>query len=243
MIKKITLVFGLLFAAGISACSVSAGANGLALEPIQAAPTAETLNQNSLFRDDMNKDISKEWGLKVVSGIEKQLYWSQESGAVRVELKPGNDTNFIFFHKNKKYKDVMVKAEGRYLENSPAYLAVICRATEKGWYEFRINSQGYYQLLKFDQYLKDQGKNAYTDLVGGQFRSTLIKAGKEINQFALSCKGNELKAFINNEQLFKDRRPLIIEDSSFSEGAIGFGVSSNGNSADISFSFIEALKP
>ncbi len=243
MYKKIAFAICLLLAASLSACTVSPGANGMALEPIKVMPTAETLNQSSSFRDDMSKDISKDWGLKVISGLEKQLYWSQEAGAFRIELKPGNDTNFAFIHKNKKYKDVVVKAEGRYLESSPAYLAVICRASEKGWYEFRINSQGYYQLLKFDQYLKDQGKNAYTDLVGGQLRSTLVKTGKDINQFALSCQGNELKAFINDEQLFKDRQPIVIEDSSFSEGAIGFGVSSNGISADVSFNFIESLKP
>lgn len=243
MFRKIALVFGLLLAAGLSACTASPGGNGMALEPIKAIPAAETLNQNSSFRDDLSKDISKDWGLKVISGLEKQLYWSQEASALRIELKSGNDTNFAFIHKTKKYKDVVVRAEGRYLESSAAYLAVICRASEKGWYEFRINSQGYYQLLKFDQYLKDQGKNAYTDLVGGQLRSTLVKTGKDINQFALSCKGNELKAFINDEQVLKDRRPVVVEDSSFSEGVIGFGVSSNGNPADISFSFIETLKP
>lgn len=243
MFKKIIVLFWFLLVIGLAACTVSPSAKGMALDPIKAQPTAETLNQGSSFRDDLSKDISKDWGLKVIYGLEKQLYWSQEAGAIRIELKSGNDTNFAFINKNKSYKDVVVKAEGRYLETSSAYLAVICRASEKGWYEFRINSQGYYQLLKFDQYLKDQGKNAYTDLVGGQFRSTLVKTGKDINQFALSCEGNELKAFINDEQVFKDRRPIVIEDSSFSEGFIGFGVSSNGNSADVSFNFIEALKP
>ena len=243
MKRKIRNLFGLLMVIAFTACTATPSQGSITLETIQPIPTAETLTQNSAFRDELDKDISKDWGMKVVSGLEKQLYWTQEDDHLRIELQPGNDTNFIFIHKNKNYQDVIVNVEGRYLESSSAYLAVICRASSKGWYEFRINSQGYYQLLKFDQYLKDQDKNAYVDLIGQQLRSPLVKTGKNINQFALSCKGNELKAFINGEQVFKDRRPLVVTDSSFTEGAIGFGISSNGKSADVSFNFIEALKP
>jgi hypothetical protein len=159
-----------------------------------------------------------------------------------LKLLPGNNTNFAFINKGKNYKNVVIQAEARYLESSPADVSVICRASDKGWYEFRLNSQGYYEVLKFDQYLKDQDKNAYSDLVGEQLRSPLVKAGKEINRLALSYSGNELKTFINNEQIFRDRRPLIITDNSFSEGSIGFGVTGNGKPADLSFNYIETLK-
>lgn len=243
MKKKNLVLFGLMIALGLAACTVSPSASGLKLETIQPVPTAETLTQNSTFREDLSQDISKNWGLKIVSGLEKQLLWSQDSGQFHVKLQKGNDTNFVFIHKTKTYQDVVVKAEGRYLESSGAFMAVLCRASSKGWYEFRINSLGYYQLLKYDQYLKDQDKNAYTDLVGGQLRSPLVKTGTDINQFALSCKGNELTVYINNEQLTKDGRPLVVKDSSYSDGAIGFGVSSNGLSADLSFDYIETLKP
>jgi hypothetical protein len=240
---KSIILFSLMTVLVLAACAVSPGAGGMTLETIKPVATAETLTQNSIFRDDLSADISKGWGLKVISGLEKQLIWSQDSSQFRIKLLSGNDTNFVFINKTKSYQDVVVKAEGRYLESSSAYMSVICRASSKGWYEFRINSQGFFQLLKFDQYLKDQGKNAYADLIGGQLRSTLVKTGKAINQFALSCKGKELKAFINNEQVSKDLRPLVIEDSSFSDGGIGFGVSSNGNAADLSYNFIETLRP
>lgn len=243
MKKNALILLSLIIAFGFVACTVSPSASSMTLDTIKPVPTAETLSKNSIFHDDFSSDISKDWGIKVISGLEKQLIWSQEGGQFRIKLLSGNDTNFVFINKSKSYQDVVVKAEGRYLESSNAYMSVICRASSKGWYEFRVNSQGYYQLLRFDQYLKDQGKNAYTDLIGGQFRSPLMKTGKDINQFALSCKGKELKAFINNEQISKDLRPLVVEDSSLSDGAIGFGVSSNGNAADLSFNFIETLRP
>jgi hypothetical protein len=243
MLNKSIFIISVVLLLGAAACTVSPAAGGMSLEAIQPMATAETLVKSAAFHDDLNKDISKDWGLKVVSGIESQLIWSQESGKFRIELQPGNDTNFIFINKNKSFGDVVVQAEAQYLDSSAAYTAVICRASDKGWYEFRINSQGYYQVLKFDQYLKDQGKNAYTDLVGEQLRSPLVKTGKTSNLFALSCKGGVLKAFINKEQVFKDRRPLVIEDSTFKDGAIGFGISSNGKSADVSYNYIETMNP
>ncbi len=242
--KSLTIA-SLLILLAVAACNILPGASktgNMSLEALKPIPTAESLAQNANFRDDLTKDISKDWGLKIISGLENQLIWSQEDGQFRLELLPGNNTIAAFINKSKNYKDVIVQAEARYLESSTASVAVICRASDKGWYEFRINSQGYYEVLKFDQYLKDQGKNAYSDLVHEQLRSPLVKTGKEINSLAISCIGNELKAYINNEQVFRDRRPLIITDDSFTEGGIGFGITGNGKSADLSFNYIEALK-
>jgi hypothetical protein len=238
-----TICLGTLLIA--AACNILPGASktdGLSLETLKPIPAAESLTLSADFRDDLNNDLSMDWGLKIISGLENQLIWSQEDGQIRLELLPGNDTNFAFFNKGNDFKDVIVQAEARYLESSASFVSVICRASEKGWYEFRINSQGYYEVLKFDQYLKNQGKNAYIDLVGETLRSPLVKTGKEINRLALSCNGNQLKAYINNEQVFKDRRPLEINDDSFSEGTIGFGIVGNGKSTDLSINYIETLK-
>jgi hypothetical protein len=246
MLTKILRITSLLALFGLIACNGILGVSnstGISLEPVKPIPTAESLNQSSNFRDDLTKDISKDWGLKVISGLEKQLIWSQESGHLRVELLKGNDTNFVFLNKNKKFKDVIVQAEIRPMESTSAFTSVICRASDKGWYEFRINSVGHYQLLKFDQYLKDEDKNAYTDLVGGQLRSPLVKTGTSVNLLAISCVGKEIKAFINNEQIIKDRRPLVVNDTTYTDGTFGFGVSSNGFSTDLSFNSIETLKP
>jgi hypothetical protein len=229
----------------MAACNTLIGASktdGMSLETLKPISIAESLTQNANFRDDLNNDISKDWGLKIIYGLENQLIWSQEDGQIRLELLPGNEADFAFFNKGNNYEDVIVQVEARYLESSASYVSVICRASEKGWYEFRINSQGYYEVLKFDQYLKNQGKNAYTSLIGEVLRSPLVKTGKEINRLALSCSGNQLKAYINNEQVFKDRRPLEISDDSFSDGTIGFGVIGNGKSADLSINYIETLK-
>jgi hypothetical protein len=246
MITKILRITSLIILLGLISCNGIPGisnSTGISLEPVKPIPTPVTLDQSANFRDDLSKDISKDWGLKIISGLEKQLIWSQQSGHLRFELLKGNDTNFVFLNKNKKYQDVIVQAEIKPMESTSAFTSVICRASDKGWYEFRINSMGHYQLLKFDQYLKDENKNAYTDLIGGQFRSPLVKTGTEANLLAISCVGKEIKAFINNSQIIKDRRPLVVNDSTYSDGTFGFGISSNGFSTDISFNSIETLKP
>jgi len=246
MKTKFLVIIDLFALLAMAACNILPGASKPAdsLDVLKPIPTPESLPQSVNFHDDLNQDITKDWGLKTISGLEKQLIWSQLGGHLRVELFGVNDSDFAFINKNTNYKDVVVQAEVRYLESSAAYVSVICRYSDNGWYEFRINSQGYYEVVKFDAYLKDQDKNAYTDLSSGIHRSPLVKTGKEINRLALSCIGKEIKVLINNEQVFLDRRPLIITDDSFSEGSIGFGVSANGkSSADVSFTYIETLKP
>lgn len=242
-----TIGFIVIFALILAACDglpSPSQPSGLDLEEIQPVPTSESLPKNVVFHEEMDKDITADWGLKVVSGLENQLLLSQESSRVRIELLPNpNDATFIFLNKQKNYKDVVVQMEVEYLESSNSYVGVICRATEKGWYEFRINNQCYYEVLKFDQYLKDQGKNAYENLAREQLRSALINPGKNKNIISLSCVGNQLKAFVNGEQVFKSHLPLVLEDDDFKEGTIGFSVAAFGSSTDISIDWVETLKP
>lgn len=218
--------------------------SGLDLEEIQPIPTSESLPDDVTFREEMDEDITANWGVKVIYGLEEQLLLSQESGRVRIESLPNpNDVNFVFLNKDKNYKDVVVQMEVEYLESSDSFVGVICRASEEGWYEFRINNQCYYEVLKYDQYLKDQGKDAYENLVGVQLRSPIINSGKNKNIISLSCVGDQLKAFVNGEQVFKDRLPLVLEDDDFKEGTIGFSVAAFGSSTDISINWLETLKP
>jgi hypothetical protein len=218
-------------------------AKELELQEIKAEPTAAVLSDTSFFRDELDKDINNDWGLKVISGLEKQLIWSQNNGKFRMQTLPPNDVNFIFLNKKHTYKDVVVQAQ---VENSGQLdnaFSLICRATEAGWYEFRISSNGYYELLRFDQYKKSEGGNAYTNFVQKRIGSSLIKGGLDTNVFSLSCVGNLITAFVNGEQLYFEKRPLAIEDNTYGEGSIGFGFIGYGKALDGAFDWVEAIKP
>lgn len=210
---------------------------------LQPEPTESVLSEDLIMRDEFDEDINNNWGIKIVSGLEDQLIWSQSNGKFHLEIQPPNDTNYAFFRKDTSYSNVTVQAEVENYGQLDNAFSLMCRATEAGWYELRISSQGYYELLRYDQYLADEGKNAYTNFVESRIGSTLIKSGEDVNVFALSCEDDQLKVFINGEQVYYDKRPLTIEDTTYPEGTIGFGVLSYGKEVDITFNYIETLKP
>lgn len=214
------------------------------LQEIEPEPTEAVLPEgNPYYRDELEDDINNDWGLKVVSGLESQLIWSQINGKLRLQTLPPNDTNFIFLNKKHTYKDVIVTAEVENAGPLDNAFSLICRASEAGWYEFRISPSGYYELLRFDQYKQDEGKNAYTNFVEKRVGSTKIVGGLNKNQFSLSCVGDTISAFVNGEQLYWEKRPLAIKDDTFSEGTIGFGFLGYGKELDATFNWVEASKP
>jgi hypothetical protein len=53
---------------------------------------------------------------------------------------------------------------------------------------------------------------------------------------------NLITAFVNGEQLYWQKRPLAIEDNTFSEGSIGFGILGYGKNLDMTYYWVEAVK-
>lgn len=234
---------GMLPDLGIGGGGAAQAEEELQLQEIVAEPTEAVLAEDQFFREEFDGDINKDWGLRVISGLEKQLIWSQSNGRFRLQTLPPNDTNFIFLNKKNTYDDVIVQAEVENFGPLDNFFSLICRANAEGWYEFRISSNGYYELLRFDQYKKDEGQNAYTNFTEKRVGSTLIKSGLNKNTFALSCVGNLITAFVNGEQVFWQKRPLAVEDNAFSEGSMGFGILGYGKELDMSFYWVEAVKP
>jgi hypothetical protein len=215
----------------------------LELQEIEAEPTQAVVPEGEFFRDEMEDDPNKDWGLRVISGLEDQLIWSQLSGKLRLETLPPNDVNYLFFNKDRRFDDVIVQAEVENLGPLDGAYSLVCRASEDGWYEFRISPSGYYELLRYDQYKRDAGENAYTSFQEKRVNSTLITGGLERNEFSLSCVGDVISAFVNGEQLYYQKRPVAYEDTTYTEGAIGFGIVGYGKEYDMTFDWIEAVRP
>jgi len=215
----------------------------LELQEIKPEPTEAVLPESVYYRDELEEDPNKDWGLRVISGLEEQMIWNLMDGKIRFRTLPPNDVNFIFFNKHNSYEDVIVQAEVENYGPLDQEFSLICRASEHGWYEMRLSSSGYYELLRFDQYRKDEGQNAYINLLEKRLNSTLIDAGLDKNVFSLSCVGSTISAFINGEQLYFKKRPIAIEDDHYSEGTIGFGILGYGKELDMTFNSVEAIKP
>ena len=253
--KRITFIVLLLATFALAACgsmpAINIGNSGESIEEemelqeiVPEATEAVLPEESKYFRDEFDEDINEDWGLKIISGLEKQLIWSQINGKFRIETLPPNDVNYIFLNKKHTYDDVVITAEVENAGPLTNTLSLICRATEAGWYEFRISPSGYYELLRYDQYRKDDGENPYTNFVEKQVGSTKIVGGLEKNEFSLSCEGDVISAFINGEQLYWQKRPLAIEDDTYSEGTVGFGfLGYSGKEYDVTFNWIDVTKP
>jgi hypothetical protein len=213
------------------------------LQEIKPEPTEAVLPESVFYRDELDGDPNEDWGMRVLWGLEEQLIWSQMDGKLRFRTLPPNDTNFVFLNKNNNYEDVIVQAEVENFGPQRQAFSLICRASEYGWYEMRISGSGYYELLRFDQYRKDEGSKAYINLLDKRYNSTLINGAVDKNTFALSCIGSTISGFINGEQLYYKKRPLGIEEDTYREGTIGFGVLGYGKELDMTFNWIEAKKP
>ena len=92
------------------------------------------------------------------------------------------------FNKNLWGADVIVgTTEAKVAGPNRMNVSLICRATDKGWYEFSIESGGYYQIWKWDATAGDRGY--YYTLK--RAASKYIKLQNESNQLEASCIGTE----------------------------------------------------
>ena len=150
--KSKLLVALLISAFALSSCGslpqVSLGNSGgkvaeeMELQELQAEPTEAVLPDNgAYFRDEFDGDISDDWGLKVVSGLESQLIWEQINGKLRLQTLPPNDTNFIFLNTKHTYDDVVITAEVSDAGPLDATMSLICRASEAGLVRIPHQSQ------------------------------------------------------------------------------------------------------
>ncbi len=111
------------------------------------------------------------------------------------------------------YEDVYTEVA---IENRGANtmdVSLLCRASDEGWYEFAIQSNGLWYIWRYDA---DAEK--YTSLYNGGSKN--INMGKAQNIYGALCEGQSLTFFINGEKAYS------VKDSTHREGQVGFGVTS-----------------
>ena len=134
------------------------------------------------------------------------------------------------------YGDVFVEAEFETFKGGPNGIAVICRGSNRGWYELRITTinssgrpyAGSYELYRYDYSLKEQGKNPYYNLLRNMPRinSVDVVNGYSYNTIGLICEGNQIRPFINGVEQFPNKQQVF--DDVLTEGTVGVGAMSFG---------------
>lgn len=118
-----------------------------------------------------------------------------------------------YLYQEYSYEDVRmeIKVENRGVNTQQ--VSLVCRFGDDGWYEWAVQSDGLWYL-----YFVSGG---FTRLTNGG--SNDINQGKDVNVYALECKGDEISFFINGEE--QRSSPYIDRNNSLREGGVGFSIS------------------
>jgi WD40 repeat protein len=186
------------------------------------APTATAtplVDQQKTFVEEFDGNLDK-WTPFLGSGVESQVNMSLANGRMQVKLSPYQDKvpRVYWVNDAVTYTDVQVDVVATNNGNNANGVSLICQYNDLGWYEFTVSNAGLYTIYAFDTNL--YAKEKYIVLANGG--SPAIKTGQVTNSYTAVCKGNELSLYANGTLL----NTVTDQQLNFTEGKIGFGVSS-----------------
>ncbi len=186
--------------------------------PQQDAPAAS----QQFFTEEFDTQLSDAWSTLTVTG-------SSESDPDDVSLDINNgklvwdfDSKFVYyylFYQGANYTDVKVevRADNRGANNNN--VSLICRYDpDFGWYEFNIANNGLYDIYFAE--IDQDGNIGYNRITNGG--SNFIKQGKDVNEYGITCVGDELTLFING----REQNSITERRYALREGGVGVSVSS-----------------
>ncbi len=209
------------------------------VEPQQVEPTLETEPTqeeappaDDSYTEEFDGDTST-WYTWVAAGDASKNFTATKPGVVSF-LLPSQETYAYFANEAFEYEDVFVEAEITPKVFGDNGLAVICRATDTGWYELRVHTTGMYagsfEVYRYDQNLRDEKKNPYVNIMKNipRINSVNILNGSKTNTLGLSCVGNAITPIINGvAQTLPKEEPIT--DDVLTSGQVGVGGMSFGN--------------
>jgi hypothetical protein len=192
-------------------------------EPTVEAPTEPPVAEaEEFFIEEFDEPLSNDWSILTVTGSD-----DSDPDKVTVEAQDGKliwdfDSEYVYyylFYDAFTYEDVKidVRADNRGRNNNN--ISLICRYDpEVGWYEFNIANNGLYDIYYAE--VTSSGEISYARITNGG--SNAIKQGKEVNEYSISCNGEELTLVINGDEV------TSISENNYGlrDGQVGVSVSS-----------------
>ena len=159
------------------------------------------------FDDDL-----ADWTYFLMSGKEDNFTLEAENSRLHFDIQ-GSDTYVYVVNNALEVADVRIDTSTENLGRNANNISLMCRYSDRGWYEFNIASNGEYSILKYDA-----NTQSYRALWTGG--STLINMGQEVNEYTAVCQGDSLSLYINGGFV------KTIKDNSIKSGLAGVSVSS-----------------
>jgi len=153
------------------------------------------------------------WVYFLTNGQEEDFTADTVASRMRVELE--NTYTYVYFlYDEYEYTDVRIDTIAENLGRNNNNVSLICRESDLGWYEFNIANNGTYYIYWYD----DVSKDDYVLLYSGG--STLIKMGRDVNEYTALCQGDTLSLYINGVEV------RTVTDNNLKSGRTGLSVSS-----------------
>ena len=192
-------------------------------EPTVAAPTEPPVPEaQQFFTEEFDEPLSNDWSVLTVTGSN-----SADADKVTVEAQDGKlvwnfDSEYVYyylFYDAFQYEDVKVDVSADNRGRNNNNISLICRYDpDIGWYEFNIANNGLYDIYYAE--VTSSGEISYNRITNGG--SNAIKQGKEVNEYSISCKGDELSLTINGDEVTS----ITEKNYGLRDGQVGVSVSS-----------------
>ena len=181
-------------------------------------PNTSTPEPQPFYIEEFNGDLSN-WSTFVTSGNEDRMKIYTNNSKMVFDLNDPNSDLYAYAVLNDfTYTDVKMEATASNRGVNDNNISLICRYTDRGWYEFNIANSGKYWIFAYDSI--GAVAKGYNQLFEGG--STAIKSGQASNIYVATCKGNKLSLSINGV----DIRTITENQFRFEKGKIGLSVSS-----------------
>jgi len=202
-----------------------------AAQPQAAQPTASPESKGGYtFHDDfdMENDSFSEDTITTTQAVTRDQVQTEPSvvqdGILSFNIRD-NETYIYKLIKDSMTENAVIEAKWKSNGQSMNGVALLCRASEdfSGWYEFRISSQGDWQLLQYDKSIRDNDpyKNPYVTIKKGVAKQKLVRvSGDNVSKF--TCNGNKLSYEVNGTKIVETTNTKIKGG-----GLVGIGVMSS----------------
>ena len=192
------------------AASESVGTATNPVDSITSTPTPPPIPR--YFTEEWNGDTAH-WFWFTTLNNDNFVDIYPEVGVLEISLT-GKNVSSYFIYQPWGYDQVKVttQIENRTLTKSTT--VIVCDYTDDlGWYEFDIDSDGVWQIRLHDTL----GKTGYLSLQNGGSRA--IHTGEAINEYSISCIGNQLSLIVNGTLVVEYTDKIL----KFKQGKIGIG--------------------
>jgi hypothetical protein len=194
--------------------------------PTEAPPPTEKPTEvpqvQQFFTEEFDSPVSNDWDILTVTASD-----AADPDKVTVESQGGKlvwdfESEYVYYYmffNAFNYDDVRVdvRADNRGRNNNS--ISLICRYDpDVGWYEFNIANNGLYDIIYAE--VASSGDIDYQTIVNGG--SNAIKQGKEVNEYSITCDGDQLSLTINGDEV----KTVTEKNYGLREGQVGMSVSS-----------------